>query len=77
MQRFLKTLALPNDPGFPVGSVVKNPPAVQEVWVRSLGQEDPWSRKWQPTPEFLLENSMDRGAGRATVHGVEKELDMT
>ena len=27
--------------GFPGGSVVKNVPAVQETWVRSLGQEDP------------------------------------
>jgi len=59
--------------GFPGSSVVKNVLAMQETWVRSLGQEDPWSRKWQPTPEFLLENSMDKGAWRATVHGVEKE----
>ena len=27
--------------GFPDGSVVKNPPAVWETWVRSLGWEDP------------------------------------
>ena len=27
--------------GFPGGSVVKNLPAMQETWVRSLGQEDP------------------------------------
>ena len=27
--------------GFPAGLAVKNPPARQEVWVRSLGQEDP------------------------------------
>ena len=26
--------------GFPGGSVVKNPPAKQEAWVRPLGQED-------------------------------------
>ena len=26
--------------GFPGGSVVKNPPAVQETWVRFLGWED-------------------------------------
>ena len=26
--------------GFPGGMVVKNPPSVQEVWVRSLGGED-------------------------------------
>ena len=27
--------------GFPGGSVVKNPPAIQEMQVRSLGREDP------------------------------------
>ena len=27
--------------GFPNGSAVKNPPAMQETQVRSLGQEDP------------------------------------
>ena len=27
--------------GFPGGSVVKNLPAMQETWVRSLGWEDP------------------------------------
>ena len=26
--------------GFPGGSVVKNLPAMQETWVRTLGQED-------------------------------------
>ena len=26
--------------GFPGGSVVKNPPATQDMWVQSLGQED-------------------------------------
>ena len=38
---------------FPGGSVVKNPPTVQETRFRSLGWEDSWKRKWQPTPEFL------------------------
>ena len=33
-------------------------------WGRSLGE-------WQSTPIFLLENSMDRGAWRVTVHGVK------
>ena len=32
---------------------VKNPPAMQEIGVRSLGWEDPWRREWQPTPVFL------------------------
>ena len=27
--------------GFPGGSAVKNPPVMQEMQVRSLGQEDP------------------------------------
>ena len=27
--------------GFPGSSVVKNPPAMQETWVQSLGWEDP------------------------------------
>ena len=30
----------------------------------------PRSRKWQPTPVFLLENSMDREAWQAIVHRV-------
>ena len=32
---------------------VKNLPAMQKTWVRSLGWEDPWRRAWQPTPVFL------------------------
>ena len=42
--------------GFPGGAVVKNPPAMQEMWdtwVRSLGQKIPWRRKWWPTSVFL------------------------
>ena len=39
--------------GFPGGSMVKNPPAMQEMQVQFLGQEDPLRRKWQPTPVFL------------------------
>ena len=30
--------------------MVKNPPAMQETWVRSLGWEDPLRRKREPTP---------------------------
>ena len=40
---------------------------------RSLGREDPWKRKWQPTPVFLHgQNPMKRGAWQATVHTVTK-----
>ena len=74
---------------FPGGSVVKNLPAMQEMQVRSLGQEDPWedpSRIYKSTPVFSpgkfhgqgsLGNSMDRGAWWATLRGVTRELDMT
>ena len=29
------------------------PPAMQETWLQSLGWEDPWRRKGQPTPALL------------------------
>ena len=49
--------------------MVKNPPAKQETWVRSLGWEDPLEKG-------MATLSMDRGTWRATVHGVT-ELDTT
>ena len=42
--------------GFPSGSEVKNPSAMQkpqETWVRSLGQKIPQRREWHPTPGDL------------------------
>ena len=33
--------------------MVKNPPAMQETQVRSMGQEDPLEKGMQPTPVFL------------------------
>ena len=32
--------------------MVKKPPAMWETSVRSLGWEDPWRKKWLPTPVF-------------------------
>ena len=32
---------------------IKNPPVMQETWVRSLGREDLLEKEWQPTPVFL------------------------
>ena len=32
---------------------VKNLPAMEEIWARSLVWEDPWRRAWQPTPVFM------------------------
>ena len=38
--------------------------AMWEIWVRSLGREDPWRRKWQPTPVLLP----------GKLHGTEEEV---
>ena len=55
------------------GSSVKNPPAVQETWVRSLGQEDALEKEMTIHFQcFCLENLMDRGAWQAIVHRVAK-----
>ena len=40
-----------------VAQMVKNPPAMQETWVQSLGWEDPWRWAGQPTPVFLPRES--------------------
>ena len=46
----------------------KNLPAMQDTRVQSLGWEDPLGKG---IPQYsCLENSMDRGAWRVTVHGV-------
>ena len=58
---------------FSGSSVVKNPAAVQETQVWSLGQEDPLEKEVQPSPVFLPRESIDRGAWWATGH----ELDTT
>ena len=44
-----------------VAQLVKNLPAMQETQVCSLGWEDPWRKKWQPTPVFLPGESRGRG----------------
>ena len=36
-----------------MAQTVKNLSAMQETQVQSLGRENPWRRKWQPTPVFL------------------------
>ena len=52
--------------GFPSGLAVKNPPAMQEpqeMWVQSLGQEDPREEGMATLHGYsCLENPMDRGA---------------
>ena len=51
--------------------MVKNLPAMQETHVQSLGREDPLE-KGIATHSSCLENPMDRGSWRDTVHGVTK-----
>ena len=47
----------------------------QETWVQSLGWEDPLEKEMtNPLQYSCLENSMDRGAWWATVHGIPKSL---
>ena len=59
--------------GFPSGSVIKNPPVMQEMWVRWLGQEDPleeematqssilaWKIPWTEEPGKLQSMGLQR-----------------
>ena len=64
--------------GFPGGSAVKNlPTSVGDTGLipglgRSLGEGNGYLLQ-----DSCLENSMNRGAWQATVHGVAEELDPT
>ena len=60
--------------GLPGGSVVKNVPAVQETWVRSLGQGDPLE-KGMATHSSILAWRIpwtEEPGGLHAVHGVPK-----
>ena len=53
--------------------MVENPPAMPETWVLSLGWEDTLEESMathSSIPAWRI--PMDRGAWRATVHGVTK-----
>ena len=53
--------------------MLKNPPAMQETEVPSLGQEDsPGEGNGHPLQYSCLGNPMDRGAWWAVVHEVTK-----
>ena len=53
---------------------VKNPPAMQETQIRSLGWDDSL-KKGMATHSRFLENPMDRGPWQAMAHEVA-ESDM-
>jgi len=53
--------------------MVKNPPAMQETWVPSLGWEDPQEEGMVTHSNILAWRiPMDRGAWWAIVHGITK-----
>ena len=54
-----------------MAQTIKNLPAMWETWVWSLGWEDPLNNSY-PLQYSCLENSMDKRAWQATVHGVAK-----
>ena len=55
---------------FLVAQTVKNPPAMWEFRVQSLGWEDPLEEGMAAHSNILARRiPMDRGAWRATVHG--------
>ena len=66
---------------FPSGAVVKNSPPMRETWAHAsliLGSgRSPGAGNGNPLQYACLGNPTDRGAWRATVHGVLKELDTT
>ena len=64
--------------GFPGGSVVKNQPANagDKGLIPRLGRS-PGEGNVYPLQCSCVGNPMDRGAWRATVHGVPKKSDVT
>ena len=66
---------MPSIWGFPGDSVVKNPPAMQEMQVRYLGQEDPLEEEMATHSSILaLEIPWTEEPGR---HGTAKQSDTT
>ena len=60
-----------------VAQMIKNLPAMQEIWVQNPGLgRSPGRGHGNPLQYSRLENPTDRGAWRATVHGVA-ESDTT
>ena len=64
--------------GFPGGSVVNNPPVnAGDPGSIAGSRRSPGEGNGNPLQFSSLVNLMDRGAWRATVHEVIKELDIT
>ena len=64
--------------GFPGGSVVNNPSAsAGDMGLIPRLERSPTEGNGNPLQYSCLGNPMDRGAWRAAVHGVTKELNVT
>ena len=71
LKLYLLKVTIPRDSL--VAQAVKNLPAMQETWIQSLGWEDPLEKGMATHSSILAWRiPMDRGAWRATVHGVAK-----
>ena len=57
--------------------MVKNLPAMWEIWVQSLGREDPLEKGRQPTPVFLPGESHGQRSLAGYCSWGRKELDTT
>ena len=60
-----------------VAQMVKNLPAIKDTQVQFLGWKDPGIGNGNPLQYSCWENSMDRRAWRATVHGVIKSQTLS
>ena len=66
------------DVGFPGGLAVKNlPDNAGDTGLIPGSGRSPREGNGNPLQYTCLENSMDRGAWQAVVHGITKELDMS
>ena len=45
---------------------------MRETWIQFLGWEVPLEKEMSPLQYSCLDNSMDRGAWQATVHGLTR-----
>ena len=56
-----------------VAQKAKNPPAMQETWIQSLGWKDPLEEGMATHSSILAWRiPLDRGAWQTTAHGVSK-----
>ena len=70
---YRKCLLNPIQKDFPGGSVVKNPPARQETWLRSLSWEDLLEQEMATHSSiFPWKIPYTEEPGGTTVHGVAK-----